>query len=85
MQEGRLLVLSPFGEKDKRVTAETSQVRNEFVAELAGKVFIAHAAPGGKTEALARKVIEWGKPLLTLVGEENANLLALGATAVDGR
>lgn len=45
-------------------------------------MFIAHAAPGGKTEAFARKVLEWGKPLLTLESPANANLLALGAQAV---
>ena len=83
MEEGRLLVLSPFDDKHKRVTAQTSQVRNEFVAAIADKVFMAHAASGGKTEALASKVVACGKPLLTVAGEENANLLTIGAIAVD--
>lgn len=83
MEEGRLLVLSPFDDKHKRVTAETSQARTEFVAAISRKVFMAHAAPGGKTEALARKVVGWGKPLLTLAGEENANLLTIGEIFVD--
>lgn len=83
IEEGRLLVLSPFDDKHKRVTVETAQARNEFVVAIANRVFIAHAAPGGKTEALARKVVERGKSLLTLAGEENANLLAMGATPVD--
>ena len=49
---------------------------------MAHRVFIAHAAPGGKTETFARKVLDWGKPLLTLESDRNANLMALGARAV---
>ena len=49
---------------------------------LADRVFIAHAAPGGKTEAFARKVADSGKPLLTLDSPANANLLALGASSI---
>ncbi|MBI4198933.1 MAG: hypothetical protein HY535_00460 [Chloroflexi bacterium] len=57
-------------------------LRNDFVAALARQVFVAHAAPGGKTEAFARKVLDWGKPLLTLESDRNANLVTLGARAV---
>jgi hypothetical protein len=38
--------------------------------------------PGSKTEAFAREVVAWGKPLTTLPGPENAALRALGATTV---
>jgi len=38
-----------------------------------------HAAPGGRTEALAREVIGWGKPVDALAHEANANLRNLGA------
>ncbi|MYA79382.1 MAG: hypothetical protein F4X39_02495 [Acidobacteriia bacterium] len=38
-----------------------------------------HAAPGGKAEALARKLAESGKPLLTLDSPANANLMEMGA------
>ena len=41
--------------------------------------FIAHAAPGGRTEAFARKLAAEGKPVLTLEGPGNGNLEALGA------
>ena len=80
---GRLLVLSPFGERDRRVTADLAAARNEFVAAVADRVLIAYAAAGSKTEAFARRVLERGKPLLTLDGQENGNLVALGARSVD--
>ena len=41
-----------------------------------------HAAPGGKTEAFARKLAESGKPLLTLDSPANANLMEMGARAL---
>jgi hypothetical protein len=49
------------------------------VAALADAVFVATASPGGKTESLCREIVAWGKPLWTVAGPENANLLALGA------
>jgi predicted Rossmann fold nucleotide-binding protein DprA/Smf involved in DNA uptake len=79
LAEGRLLLLSPFAEKLHRVTADLAQKRNEFVAALADAVFVAHAAPGGKTERYCRDVLDWGKPLLTLESGENIHLLSLGA------
>ena len=79
LAEGRLLLLSPFAEKLHRVTTDLAQRRNEFVAALAGEVFVAHAAPGSKTGRFCRDVLAWGKPLLTLDSEENVHLLALGA------
>lgn len=38
-----------------------------------------HAAPGGRTEALAREVIGWGKPVYALAHPDNRNLVDLGA------
>ena len=80
---GRLLVISPFPPTRRRPTVELSAQRNDLVADLAHRVFIAHAAPGGKTEAFAKKLAASGKPLLTLDSPANANLLAIGARAVD--
>ena len=82
LAEGRLLLLSPFGEKLRRVTADLAQRRNEFVATLADEVFVAHAAPGSKTEHFCSNVLAWGNPLLTLEGDENADLIARGARPV---
>ena len=82
LAEGRLLLLSPFAEKLRRVTADLAQKRNELVAALADAVFVAHAAPGSKTEHFCHDVLSWSKPLLTLESDENAGLIARGARPV---
>jgi predicted Rossmann fold nucleotide-binding protein DprA/Smf involved in DNA uptake len=76
---GRLLLVSPFGEKVRRIKAQTATARNRFAAALADQVLIAHAQPGGKAERLAQEVVAWGKPLYTLEHPANEHLLALGA------
>ena len=82
LASGRLLLLSPFEESERRVTAELAAYRNRFVAALAERVLFVHAAPGGRTEALAREVIEWGKPVYTLGHEANSNVSALGGAPI---
>ena len=64
LAQGRLLLLSPFARRHRRVTARLAVLRNEFAAALADEVFIAHAQPGSKSEALAKRVVAWGKPLM---------------------
>ena len=82
LDDGRLLVLSPFPATTRRSTAELAAQRNDLVADLAQRVFIAHAAPGSKTEAFARNLAATGKPLLTLDGPANEELLGMGAQMV---
>jgi predicted Rossmann fold nucleotide-binding protein DprA/Smf involved in DNA uptake len=72
-------LLSPFDETERRVTAELAASRNRFVAALADRVLFIHAAPGGRTEALAREVIGWGKPVYALDHAANSHLSARGA------
>jgi predicted Rossmann fold nucleotide-binding protein DprA/Smf involved in DNA uptake len=84
LSKGRLLMLSPFGEKIKRADEQTARIRNEFVAALADRVFVAHAASGGKTEKFCRKVIGWRKPVLTFKDPSNIALLNLGALPFSG-
>jgi len=78
IEEGRLLVLSPFDEKHRRPTVALSEKRNRFVATLANQIFIPYASAGGKTDRLVREVLDWGKPVLTFRGERNDNLVQLG-------
>ena len=78
LDDGRLLVLSPFPATVRRPTAELAAQRNELVASLASRVFIAHAARGSKTEAFARRLAEAGKPMLTLDSPANEHLLETG-------
>lgn len=83
LADGRLLLLSPFSEAERRVTAGLAAVRNRCVAALADRVLFIHAAPGGRTEALAREVIGWGKPVYALAHEANAALMDLGARVLN--
>jgi predicted Rossmann fold nucleotide-binding protein DprA/Smf involved in DNA uptake len=56
LSDGRLLILSCFVERDRRVTTSLAARRNEFVAALADDVWFAHIAPGGKMQRLAYKI-----------------------------
>lgn len=59
-EAGRLLFLSPFAKKPKRVTKESALRRNEVVAALADEVFIAQITLGGQTERMAEMLKRWG-------------------------
>jgi len=52
LAEGRLLIVSPFDEKQKRATAVLADERNRLIALLASEFFIPYAAPAGKTDQL---------------------------------
>jgi predicted Rossmann fold nucleotide-binding protein DprA/Smf involved in DNA uptake len=82
LSRGRLLLLSPFTEKERRATTGRAQRRNEFVAALADSVLIAHATPGGRTDRFCQILRTWGKPLLAVENEENADLFTLGAVPI---
>lgn len=82
IEQGRVLLLSPFEKKHRRATADLALKRNEFVAALADVVFVAYAVPGSATESLCRKIISWNKPVLTFDCPENAHLSDMGARPV---
>jgi predicted Rossmann fold nucleotide-binding protein DprA/Smf involved in DNA uptake len=54
--DGRLLILSCFVERNRRVTASLAVRRNELVAALADEVSFAYIAPGGEMQRLAHKI-----------------------------
>lgn len=76
---GRLLLISPFDEKQPKTAKHTSRYRNKFVAALSDIVFVAHASPGGKTEKFCAEILSWGKPLYTFESEYNQALISMGA------
>jgi hypothetical protein len=84
ISDGRLLLLSPFGDRIKRARQDIARLRNEFVAALADRAFVAYAARGGKTESFCKKILGWGKPLLTFNSPSNVTLLASGALPYSG-
>jgi hypothetical protein len=76
---GRLLILSPFEPKHKRITVALADARNRFVGALADRVFVAHAAPASRTLALVLALRDCGKPLLTVDDPANEPLLGFAA------
>ena len=50
LKEGRLLILSPFDKAVKRVTEQTSEMRNRMMLELADEVVIGYASKDGLLE-----------------------------------
>ena len=78
LDEGRLLLTSPFDAKTRRATQETAARRNQVVAALADQVFAAYAAPGSKTEVFCLKVVRTGKTCMTFDDPKTANLRAAG-------
>ncbi len=82
LEQGRLLFLTPFTAEERRPTTNRAQERNALVAALADIVFVAHAAPGGKTEKFCKDILAWKKPVLTLDSHENTHLFSLGINIV---
>ncbi len=80
--EGRLIMVTPFPDTVRHITAETATTRNQLVARMADAVVIAHAAPGSKMEALCRDILASGKPLYTFDNPANAALIESGAKNV---
>lgn len=78
IEANRLLLLSPFGERAKRVTAELAAERNRFAAAISDEVLVPFAAPGSKTEALALDLLASGKPVYTF-SDRPGPLLNAGA------
>ncbi len=61
MDKNRLLLITSFSKKVKRVTSETANQRNRFMAELAGEIFVAYTATGGNLEKLLADISVTGK------------------------
>ena len=64
--EGRLVMVTPFPDTVRHITAKTATTRNRLVVEMASAVVVAHAAPGSKMEALCRDILAAGKAPLHL-------------------
>ncbi len=82
IEDGRLLLLSPFAEKENRVSAERAMERNRFAAAIADRIFIPYAEANGKTEQFCREVLAWNKPIFTFDSDANKNLNMLGVKPI---
>lgn len=52
IKKGRLLIITPFEEKVKRVTSETAKVRNQIMIELADQTVVGFVSDGGGLKAV---------------------------------
>jgi predicted Rossmann fold nucleotide-binding protein DprA/Smf involved in DNA uptake len=67
LDDGRLTIVSPFPETEKRATADLARLRNRFVAALADDVVFAFVSPDGSLSHLAKEIAGWGvKPHVLL-------------------
>jgi len=83
VEDGRLIILSPFPESVHRITAHTATIRNRLVVDMADAVVVAHATENGKLRKLCDEILAAGKPLYTFDSAANANLLTAGARAIN--
>ena len=79
LDERRLSILSIFDHLVTKATPELAFQRNDFVAALAGAVFVPHAVPGGKAEAAARRALARDQVVVTFDDRENKHLIDHGA------
>lgn len=56
LNEGRLLIITPFDKPVKRVTEQTAAVRNRMMIELADEVVVGFASEGGGLSKLLQTV-----------------------------
>lgn len=82
LSDSRLLVISPFGTHEERITARLAARRNEFVAAIANRILIVYAEPASRTAELVRTILGRGTQLLTLPAPENKHLLEIGAESL---
>ena len=82
VDDGRLVMVSPFPGQVRHVTAETAMTRNRLVADLADAVVVAHATHGGKMDALCREILSAGKPVYTFEHPRNEWFMRAGARPV---
>ena len=81
IEDGRLLLVSPFPARQRRPTKNTAEMRNKFVAAASDRLFILHAAANSRTLAFVDELLAQGREVLTFDIKENENLKRLGATA----
>jgi hypothetical protein len=56
IEQGRLLIITPFDKTIKRVTEQTAELRNSLMIELADQVVIGYTRPGGQLEFIIKAV-----------------------------
>ena len=56
LEQGRLLIITPFDKSVKRVSSQNAQSRNQLKTDLADQITIGYASPGGQLEKLLKGI-----------------------------
>lgn len=56
LEEGRLLIITPFDRSVKRMSTDLAEVRNRLMIDLSDRVVIGFASTGGNLEKLIREM-----------------------------
>jgi predicted Rossmann fold nucleotide-binding protein DprA/Smf involved in DNA uptake len=56
MEEGRLLIITPFDKTVKRVTELTAETRNKLMTDLSDKITVGYSNTGGQLEKLLQNI-----------------------------
>jgi predicted Rossmann fold nucleotide-binding protein DprA/Smf involved in DNA uptake len=71
LEDGRLLILSPFTGRENRISSERALRRNYFVA-----------APKSTTEMFCHEILKWEKQVYTIDDKKNMNLMEEGLSTI---
>jgi predicted Rossmann fold nucleotide-binding protein DprA/Smf involved in DNA uptake len=82
IDQGRLLLLSPFSSHEQRMTRQTCERRNSFVAALADHLFVSYASPGGMVEHMCRDLLAQHKLVFTFDSQYNRTIMDAGAIGI---
>ncbi|MBP7509931.1 MAG: DNA-binding protein [Prolixibacteraceae bacterium] len=52
VEKKRLLIVSPFEERNNRVTQENANMRNKIMIEMADEIFVAYKTEGGNLDKM---------------------------------
>jgi predicted Rossmann fold nucleotide-binding protein DprA/Smf involved in DNA uptake len=56
LEQGRLLIITPFDKSVKRVSSQNAQTRNKLMTDLADQITIGYSSPGGQIEELVKGI-----------------------------
>jgi len=63
LDEGRLLIITPFEKTVKRITEQTAATRNKMMIDLADSITVGFASAGGQLEELLKGI---EKPIIKI-------------------
>jgi len=79
IEANRLLFITLFESSVRSITAETAEIRNLMLADLADQFFVPYMTANGNIERLLAHPVAQGKPVYTLDLPVNRPLLQKGA------